>query len=262
MGKMKDLTGCKFGQLTVLECAGKLDGRRYSWRCLCDCGKEVTVLGASLTSGNTKSCGCQKYRGIKKYNQEQSQNSIVPNGTRFGKLVVIEDLGYREQVPGHSRRWYRCKCDCGNTKDVMGNQLKQGQTQSCGQCSFHSKGEHIIKHLLEKNNILFLHDSQWPELYLETGRRLRFDFILLNKNGEPVRFIEYDGRQHYMGPDEGLWSQSDSLETIQERDQIKNNYCQKHNYPLVRIPYTKEKITLDDLLGNKYLIKGDDVGDG
>lgn len=33
MGKMKDLTGQHFGKLLVVECAGKLDGRRYSWKC-------------------------------------------------------------------------------------------------------------------------------------------------------------------------------------------------------------------------------------
>lgn len=33
MGKMLDLTGQRFGKLTVISCAGKLDGRRYSWNC-------------------------------------------------------------------------------------------------------------------------------------------------------------------------------------------------------------------------------------
>ena len=48
----------------------------------------------------------------------------------------------------------------------------------------------------------------------------------------------------------------DSLETIQERDRIKNNFCLSHNYPLVRIPYTKlDSITIEDLFGEKYLVK-------
>lgn len=28
------------------------------WRCRCDCGAYVSVIGSSLTSGNTRSCGC------------------------------------------------------------------------------------------------------------------------------------------------------------------------------------------------------------
>lgn len=30
------------------------------WRCLCDCGRELTVRVGALQSGNTKSCGCLK----------------------------------------------------------------------------------------------------------------------------------------------------------------------------------------------------------
>ena len=54
----------------------------------------------------------------------------------------------------------------------------------------------------------------------------------------------------------------DSIEVIKERDNIKNTFCITHNYPLVRIPYTKlNNITIDDLLGDQYLVKGDDFSD-
>jgi len=54
-----------------------------------------------------------------------------------------------------------------------------------------------------------------------------------------------------------IWSKSDPLELIQERDNIKNNFCLENNYPLVRIPYTKiNNITIEDILGDKYLLKG------
>lgn len=42
------------------------------------------------------------------------------------------------------------------------------------------------------------------------------------------------------------------------RDKEKNQYAIEHNIPLVRIPYTeRDNITLDMLLGDKYLIKSD-----
>ena len=82
---------------------------------------------------------------------------------------------------------------------------------------------------------------------------------IYDANNNPIRFIEFDGRQHTLGPDTELWSNSDPLETIQERDNIKNNFCLIHNYALVRIPYTKlGKITLQDIFGDEYLVKGDD----
>lgn len=58
MGKFKDLTGQKFGRLTALESVGKDKFGQYLWRCECECGKNCIVRGGSLTSGNTKSCGC------------------------------------------------------------------------------------------------------------------------------------------------------------------------------------------------------------
>lgn len=59
--KMNDLTGQKFGKLTVLRMAEHKvgDGRLYFW-CKCDCENEELILveGRRLTSGITKSCGC------------------------------------------------------------------------------------------------------------------------------------------------------------------------------------------------------------
>lgn len=52
---------------------GKLNGRQYYWKCKCDCGNETIVLGTSLRTGITKSCGCAKYDGLKRYNMKQSE---------------------------------------------------------------------------------------------------------------------------------------------------------------------------------------------
>lgn len=260
MGKMIDLTNQTFGKLTVLENAGKLDGRRYFWKCRCECGNTTIVLGTLLRNGNTKSCGCGKFDGLKKYNLEQSEKNKIKIGTRFGKLVVIEDLGFRTQVPGHQRRWYKCKCDCGNEIEVMGNSLKFNHNSSCGKCNYSSLGEELIFQLLTNNNYNFEYNITFPELVKETGRKLRFDFIIYDDDFKtPIRFVEYDGRQHTLGPDTAIWPSADSLESIQERDQIKNQFCLKKGYPLVRIPYTKKQISLNDIFSNKYLIKGDDL---
>ena len=258
MGKMKDLTGQRFGKLVVIECAGKLDGRRYSWKCKCDCGNEKIIAGASLTSGNTRSCGClAKETGLNKWNKEQSEQAKIPIGTKFGKLTVIEDLGMRQQIEGHNRRWYKCRCDCGNIHEVMANALKQGQIISCGKCMV-SKGEYLIQQLLDKNNIIYNYNCSLPDLIKETGKKLRFDFILYDNNGNISRIIEFDGRQHKYGPDTNYWGHTtDTLETIKERDNLKNNWCLQHQIPLIRIPFTHvNNLILEDLIGDKYLYKG------
>ena len=57
-GKAIDLTGQRFGRLTVLERAGTDSRREAVWRCICTCGNEIYVQGHHLRCGNTQSCGC------------------------------------------------------------------------------------------------------------------------------------------------------------------------------------------------------------
>lgn len=63
MGRIIDLTGKTFGKLTVIKRADNVrraDGRYIpAWLCKCECGNIVTVLGLSLRSGNSTSCGCK-----------------------------------------------------------------------------------------------------------------------------------------------------------------------------------------------------------
>lgn len=58
MSKPIDLTGERYGRLTVTKCIGKDKYGRLMWRCQCDCGKESVVQSGNLRSGHTKSCGC------------------------------------------------------------------------------------------------------------------------------------------------------------------------------------------------------------
>ena len=58
MGKVVDLTGQRFGRLTVIRRSGTGKNRQSQWFCKCDCGADVFALSHNLISGNTKSCGC------------------------------------------------------------------------------------------------------------------------------------------------------------------------------------------------------------
>lgn len=56
MGKIKDLTGQKFGRLTALSYTHT---KGYAvWTCICECGKTTSVISTHLITGHTKSCGC------------------------------------------------------------------------------------------------------------------------------------------------------------------------------------------------------------
>lgn len=54
-----DLTGHKYGKLTVIEFAGNGHRRESLWKCQCDCGNTRIVTGSHLRTGHTSSCGCK-----------------------------------------------------------------------------------------------------------------------------------------------------------------------------------------------------------
>lgn len=56
--KLNDLTGKKFGRLTVIERSGSDKHGTPLWLCKCDCSNKKLVRGYDLVRGSTKSCGC------------------------------------------------------------------------------------------------------------------------------------------------------------------------------------------------------------
>ena len=75
MSRLRDLTGLKFGKLTVLkQGVYKSVGRnRVTWNCICECGTSHSVSSSNLTGGNVKSCGC----GFKFKKGEASFNRLL-----------------------------------------------------------------------------------------------------------------------------------------------------------------------------------------
>jgi len=113
--KLKDLTGQRFGKLTVIKRVENINGKPH-WLCKCDCGNEKVVQGSALSGGYTKSCGCLLH-------------DVIKPGTRFGRLTVIEPDHIVEGGRGYA---YRCKCDCGNEIITRVGNLRSGYTRSCG----------------------------------------------------------------------------------------------------------------------------------
>lgn len=76
MGKFIDLTGQKFGRLTVIEQTDKRDscGSVY-WMCKCECGNTTKVITKYLKNGHTKSCGCLHIQKAK----EQAKRMTIKN---------------------------------------------------------------------------------------------------------------------------------------------------------------------------------------
>jgi len=59
MGKLIDLTGKKFGRLTVIKRSyPNKNWKDPNWLCKCECGTEKIIGGTHLRDGHIKSCGC------------------------------------------------------------------------------------------------------------------------------------------------------------------------------------------------------------
>jgi hypothetical protein len=56
--RLIDLSGKRFGRLTVIERGADYKPRIPQWRCKCDCGNEKLINGSNLRLGYTTSCGC------------------------------------------------------------------------------------------------------------------------------------------------------------------------------------------------------------
>lgn len=242
--KFEDLTGQKFGRLTVLYDTGNKSNKRNKiWRCQCECEEhnELDVVAYMLKNGSVKSCGCLQKEFIKNLG-EQHALSLV--GQKFGLLTVIE------QMPSHNNRsMWLCECDCDehNRKIVSGVNLQRGHTYSCG-CLQKSIGEYTIEQILKNNRIQFERNVHFDDCrFSDTNYYAYFDFYV-----NQAYIIEYDGEQHYKPT---CFNGIENLDAIanfnktKEHDEFKNNYCFNNNIPIIRIPYTHlQELSLEDLL--------------
>ena len=111
MKRSEDLTGMKFGLLTVIELDHRKNGHAY-YKCKCECGNECVVYSYSLKKGNTKSCGCLK------------REPADLTGQKFGKLTAIEKV--------NNEGYWKWQCECGKQKIIKADSVKSGRTRSCG----------------------------------------------------------------------------------------------------------------------------------
>lgn len=231
--RIKYKPGMRLGPYNILLLERTRKNKSGNWFGKFECPhcEEHNIFEANITqvvNGNTTSCGCI----AKKIRQETGRKCLKYNlvGKNFGYLKVIKDTGKRT---GNGRPIWLCQCCLDNNYvEYNTEQLQRGKI-SCGCIDSHnSNGEEKIELLLKGNNIDYLKEYSFLECKNpKTNRVLRFDFYLPDYN----ICIEYDGRQHFI--EKGSWGELESLQEIQHRDNIKNQYCKDNNIKLIRIPY-------------------------
>ena len=102
---MIDLTNRQFENWFVIGPGTKY---RY-WLCRCKCGTVREVHASSLTTGKSTNCGCRHKKDL--------------TDRTFGEWTVIKYIGNKK---------YRCRCSCGQMRDIVGSALTSHRTTSCG----------------------------------------------------------------------------------------------------------------------------------
>lgn len=113
--ELNSFIGKKYNKLTIISDNGIRNSSRYVIA-MCECGNTNEFRLRALKTGNTKSCGC-----IIKGDPDKLISK------RYNHFIIISFLGY---INGKSN--VLVECDCGKQKSIFLNDLKTGNTKSCG----------------------------------------------------------------------------------------------------------------------------------
>lgn len=98
MAKCKDLSGKKFGRLTVLYRIYNHNRTKTYWLCICDCGNLREVRSDALIGGVTKSCGCLQ--------KEKVKQNMTKHGKHKTRLYRIFNHMKARCYNEHYKRYY------------------------------------------------------------------------------------------------------------------------------------------------------------
>lgn len=194
-----DLTGRRFSKLTVIK---ELGGGRIL--CRCDCGEEKIFIKSNVKRGLAKSCG----RCVRRHTRRDLIKDTT--GQRFGKLVVIKELGYNRVL---------CRCDCGNIKEINKSHLLNGDIISCG-CK------------MRKNAI----EARAPKLYKGTDINKISTATATSRSSTGVRGVSYSKSRGRYRASIGFCGQKYDLgyfDTIEEAVAARRRAEEKMYKPLI-----------------------------
>lgn len=216
-----------YGNLKVLKRARNPKNGKMEWLCKClGCNTEKFAKGSDLRGGRRTSCS-------------KCRSTIInETGNEYGLLKVLEkDPTPARQFADRCVHWI-CECSCENHTiiSVSGKCLRNGDTKSCG--CLKSSGEILFSSILNELNIPYQKEYTFPDLFGPSGtNKLRFDFALFHKE-QLICLIEYNGEQH----EKEVPYFKHPLEYNKNNDELKRQYCMKHDIPLFTYTHIKGKL--------------------
>lgn len=208
LGKFIDLTGQKFGKLSVVKKADDyVSAKGYheiQWLCICDCGKETIVRGSSLRKGNTSSCGCIHKMFVsnlgkenKKYNEYDLNEKFGIGFTTKGEEFYFDLEDYEKiknycwyvnhgyvvtDVKGKLIQMHRLVMNCPNDKcvDHMNHNTEDNRKENLRICTNHENSLNTQKQNRQTSS--------------------KYKGVCFDKKSNKWRaIIAYEGKQKYLG---------------------------------------------------------------
>ena len=182
------------------------------------------------------------YRGLLSYHSLQSGNSFDKfsfknpyyeyNVRHYMKLSgCTSTLMYIEKKNKFCKSILHLKCACGNEYQAIWSTFANSKVFRCQRCSKkQSKYAFLTEEYFKAKHIVY--DKEYSFDDCKSISKLFFDFAVFIDNN--LILIEVDGQYHFKDYYGDL-----KLQLL--RDEIKNQYCESHNIPLVRIPYWEYK---------------------
>ncbi|WP_159467997.1 hypothetical protein [Dyadobacter sp. 3J3] len=120
MKTITDLKGKKFGDLEVIKFSGYSNSKKPQWVCVCSCGKQISVNGADLKAGKSKTCGCKRVSNIIKRCVTHGLSNRVSGKNRLYSIWKgIKKRCYNQNEPGYKNYGGRGITMCDEWMDYM-----------------------------------------------------------------------------------------------------------------------------------------------
>jgi hypothetical protein len=249
-----DLIGKKFGRLTAIRRVKNSKSENSRWLCRCDCGKEKVILGRSLTSGRTKSCGCFRNEQIRKWTKNnmslielrgcwtKEENNILKQCYYdFGLNFCVNKLIKKTRQQIKDRVWrlrLKTKIKGDNEIKYVVEKISDSNCNVLSICKIHGKTRHHyynnkVKYCLECRRIQRLNPLFSFAHNLRCNIRHCFKKIH-NKNGEPIK------RRCFKNLDYTPVELYNYLSNIQK---LQNNKC-----PICKTDYKNCIVSIDHVI--------------
>ena len=225
---VKDQIETKYPHILVLS---EFNGMNQSLKCYCKKHNEFFTQVAKEVFYYGRGCSCCTNERRSNCNK-LSNEEIIFRAIQLNPDIEVLDVSNYENY--YSKILVKCK-KCGNIWNASLGDLhnQNGHCPFCYIRSSTSVGELNIFNILEGNHIKYAPHYSIGDC--KNVKPLPFDAAIFDSDMCLKGLIEYQGEQHYKPID--YFGGEEKYKQRQINDRIKEEYCNKHNIPLLIIPY-------------------------